>query len=223
MKQITYLLFSVFIFVATGFAQKKWDVTFDLHYGKTVIFGEGTLFYTKKTSKYGVSLSFGNFSRGTYRGDRPYVLPLSFFENEGYYYRVVEYTPNSLALGIGGKVETKWEVGRKRNACFLGAFLNRYFVNDKLVMLLEFPSWAVKPENLPQTIEKKLNIQHSSWAIGLYFGYRHNISRKISVFTQINMPYYFPIRTELYDANQIMYPMVGLETNISVGINYKLN
>ena len=203
-----------------GIAQKL-SVSESLHFSKHALFEETNLFLHRKTVSIGLSISFGDYARGNYNGETPYLLPEGIQPiYNGMYYWQYSYVSNNRGLGVGFLINNDWEVGYNKNMFFLGAQIKYLFVKDDLIVTLKFPSQYTKPPDQPQTIVKETTIKHESWSAGIYFGYKYNISRKLKVIVQLNMPYYYPVRTKQYFANQSEFPMVALEPNLSVGINY---
>ena len=202
-----------------GIAQKL-SVSESLHFSKHALFEETNLFLHRKTVSIGLSISFGDYARGNYNGETPYLLPFSITEYENYYYSQYKYSSTNRGFGFGFRIENEWKLNSKKGAPVLGVELKKYYIEDNVKLTLVFPSRFTKPPDQPQTIVREISIKHESWSAGIYFGYKYNINRKLKVIVQLNMPYYYPVRTKVYFANQSEFPMVALEPNLSVGINY---
>ncbi len=217
MNKLCYILLLLPII---GLSQKI-SVSENFHFSKHALFEETNLFIHRKTASFGMSISFGDYARGNFKGETPYLLPDEVQPiYNGMYYWQYSYVSNNRGISLGCIVNNDWVVGYNENLVFLGAFVKYFFVKDDLVVNLKFPSQYIRPPDQPETIIRKVTIKHESWSAGIYFGYKHSLTRKLKIVGQFNMPYYFPIRTKEYLANQIGFPMIALEPNLSIGLNY---
>ncbi len=222
-KVINYMnnLFFILLFPIIGISQKL-STSENLHFSKHALFEETNLFLHRKTASWGLSISFGDYARGNFKGETPYVLPEGIQPiHNGMYYWEYAYKSNNRGVGFGCLINNDWIVGyNKKNVFSIGAFIKYYIIKDDLTVFFKFPSQYTKPPDEPQTIVKKTTIKHESLSAGIYFGYKYSLTRKLKIITQLNMPYYYPVRTKVYFANQSEFPMVALESNLSIGLNY---
>lgn len=168
-----------------------------------------------KTYHFGLTYSNGFYGKTTSEeADLPYgdkYLPYLFREKQEYF---DSYISLNYGQGVGIKFENNWGLS-KELTLYLGTTFKIHFIKD-------FYSIKLKKYNGDELYYRNLNflIRHKSISGGLNMGGRYKISKKFHLEGKLNFPFYYPIYSKYYNVLGSIYRTVGLEPNLSIGINY---
>lgn len=169
-------------------------------------------------SRIVLTSELGDYGRNNYSSstDIPYIGKynvLNFFDINKELFK--SYDSHFKGVGIGLKIENIWRV-KKNDKIFFGLLLKNLIIRDQYTMY-----FSNKFSNINEIAKTKtISVFHLTICSGLYLGYSYSLNNKLNLETKVNMSYFFPIHTSYYKIWGVDYQTIGLEPNISIGLNF---
>ncbi len=181
-------------FGLTGY--KKFD---DLIYEKTDSFQVGN------SNTYSYAYNITNYYSTPYDQNETISIPTNGKLNN-YHAKIIGYFLN-FSTGL--------PINRKKTF-YIGANALYFWNNDN-------GNYSYT-QNSPtkQIITNKIHAKFQTVGTGFFVAYMYHINKKISLLSQLNFNFYFPIINNKYGVSDGKNPLVGSEQDISISINYKL-
>ena len=167
-----------------------------------------------KTFSFRLMYQNGFYGKSTKKeADVPYdgkYDAYSFFKDDE---RYVHFNSLNYGQGVGLGVENKWFLSRKA-IIYLGSTLKLHFIKDYYTLTYT----KYKDKEYRRNLD--LIVKHKSVSLGMDLGFRYRINKYIYMDSKIALPFYYPIYSSYYKVLGSVYRTVGLEPNLSIGLNY---
>ena len=155
-------------------------------------------------------------------------IPYRKLDDEAFYnieeayksYSVSSFTSLKKGKGMNFGFGTFWHLNSK-SFLLLNSNFSYYWVDDYVEALYSRHGLYYPIESItPSSFLFKKTIHYKVLSGSLNFGYMYSVSTKTKIKFLFHLPFYYPLTTLEYYPLGANFGLVGLEPNLSLGINY---